>query len=203
MRWAQRTSPSFLCLPKEKKAKERAPHGLVCAALRLPCAPRQKTGAAELPRCARSDSPRADPFSTCGARLHQGGKRDFVAGYWHPGPVDAAEHRSDFRRQARACLSGRRPRVHARRKSREAQGTPCDSKGQVVGGPFLWFVSFGQAKEMNVGALHRAQSNLGCAPPRAFKSYPFGSANKKPHERRHKEPAAVPMRKSPYVTNHQ
>ena len=69
---AAHTRPSFLCMPKEKKAKETAPHGLVSATLRLPCAPRQKTGAAELPPCGRSDSPRAGPFSTCGARLHQG-----------------------------------------------------------------------------------------------------------------------------------
>ncbi|MGB5453939.1 MAG: hypothetical protein WBM58_20505, partial [Sedimenticolaceae bacterium] len=39
---------------------------------------------------------------------------------------------------------------------REAQGTPCDSKGQVVGCLFLWFVSFGQAKEMNASVRRRA-----------------------------------------------
>jgi hypothetical protein len=29
---------------------------------------------------------------------------------------------------------------------REAQGSP---EGQVIGGPFFWFVFFGQAKKMN------------------------------------------------------
>jgi hypothetical protein len=64
---------------------------------------------------------------------------------------------------------------------REAQGTPCGSKGQVVGGLFLCLLSFGQAKEGRAGALstahqkyrasaHMKKTNRGRAPPSAQNS---------------------------------
>ena len=156
MRWAQRAIPSFLCLPKEKKAKERAPPRLGLRYASTPLRVSVKTGAAELAPFGRSDSPRFSRF--CPAVLGcTKGTGHSVARSVHPCPVDAAEHRSRFREQVRACLSGRSPRVHARRKRREAQGTPCFSKGQVVGGPFLCLLSFGQAKERRASVRRRAR----------------------------------------------
>jgi len=176
---------SLLAQRKEGKRKGTPRLGLRCAPTSLRSS--AKTGAAELAPFGRSDSPRFSRFCPAVLGCTKGRGRS-VAESLHLGPVDAAEHHSRFREQARACLSGRRPRVHARRKGREAQGTPCVSKGQVVGGLFLWFVSFGQAKEMNAGVRRRAhqkhpvrqrEQNQGCAPPSAV---PFRAASPRPPE---------------------
>jgi hypothetical protein len=51
-------------------------------------------------------------------------------------------------------------RLCARRLGREAQGTPSAKlMGQVAGWPFLWFVSFGHAKEMIPTAVREPHQN--------------------------------------------
>ena len=76
------------------------------------------------------------------------GKGHSVVGVAHPGPVDAAEHRSRFRRQARACLSGQSPRDQARRKRREAQGSRSAAQTKPWGALTFGYFSLGKQRKV-------------------------------------------------------
>ncbi len=191
----------FSLLAKRKVPKRKGTRRLAPRRWRgVPCASRHKTGAAELslaipgpcPAGAasgdnwapaqfvaisdRSDSPRADPFSACGARLHQrdGGapiqpsraglarrKLSGVArptGCRTPDPPWCSRASQPFP-ETSACMSDR-PQGGSSRAPETARsaGQSERSGDQAVGCRFLCLLSFGQAKERRAGALSTAHS---------------------------------------------
>jgi len=151
-------------------------------ALRRPCSPRNRPAAGAASRGGTSEHPNSQhPFgpllrsaSSRGRKSHALRKlgRAKQRPEWmfcSPCPSGCAEERRVWRIRARDCLSEvkrsefeRDPAKpgHRRLPRSEAQGT------QTVGSPFLWFLSFGDAKERDshAGRLPASALNKGMRP---------------------------------------
>jgi len=158
----------FLASPRKSSQKEGDPR--VGAGLRpVPCATRQagrlaklacgSNNASRLPpaylRCSaplrgtrkasRNQTASAEQNATVSPKKCPKSKKPSSATEGLPGPLRGAEQRRKAGGSRRGLFEGRRPEFRSRPAFRVAQGTP--EGGADPGSPFLWLLSFGEAKE--------------------------------------------------------
>jgi hypothetical protein len=158
----------FLLLRQKKVAKEKATPGAAPASP-VPCATRNAGRLAKL-ACGSDNASRLPPaFLRCSAPSTGTPKTSWLDLFrlkWHcygqpekkpkneihrfsvdalPGPLGGAEQRRKAGGLRRGLSEGRSPEFRSRPACRVAQGT--GAAGTDPGSPFLWLLSFGEAKE--------------------------------------------------------
>jgi hypothetical protein len=158
----------FFLLRQEKVAKKKATPGSA-PATPVPCATRQagrlaklafgSNNASRLPpaylRCSaplrgtrkasRNQTASAEQNATVSPKKRPKSKKPSSATDGLPGPLRGAEQRRKAGGFRRGLFEGRSPEFRSRPAFRVAQGTP--EGGADPGSPFLWLLSFGEAKE--------------------------------------------------------
>jgi len=138
---------SFLLLVQKKRIKEKDTRRLApCCRKGFPAllGQNRRCGTRDL-RSLRQSS--LLPVLTCDARRRQRDRGARIELRSTPSPC-AAEHRSRFRRQARACLTERSEGVHARRKRREAQGSRSEAETKPWGAFSSGYSSLGKQRRV-------------------------------------------------------
>ena len=161
--WAAGCVFIFFARPKKTNQKKGRPTIWPCG---LPCASRNRRGSIYGTSLCRRSTRRilaaplqADPSNSCDARRH---RRDWRWGFR---PLCGAEHRRPLWKWPNGGRQGCRPSGAGPRRARrqtpaKAEERRAPRRGATSGGPFFWFVFFGQAKKMNTQPAARTQNNL-------------------------------------------
>jgi hypothetical protein len=175
----------FLLLRQKKVSKEKATPGSAPAAP-VPCATRQAGRLAKLAFGSNNASRLPPAYLRCSAPLRGTRKASGLRrqrGNWNatvgpkkcqklknpssatdglPGPLRGAEQRRKAGGLRRGLFEGRSPEFRSRPACRVAQGTGV--AGADPGSPFLWLLSFGEAKE-STPAPQARKTQLEKTPP--------------------------------------